>query len=150
MRSMFLLLAVTASVSLALAQSPAAKTLSPFEQELVDNQNKFIQALEQKNVALVNQTVADNFRGIANNGDFFDRDELISTAHEGLPKQFRIYDIHILRLDDSCAVVTYNEIRPGSHPRYRHMSDTWTKDGGTWKLRFEQTTPNMWSALDLD
>jgi len=148
MRSILLFCAVM-SVTSAWGQAPA-KALSPFEQELVNNQNQFMQALQTKNVALVNQTVASDFRGIATNGDMFDRDEVLNTAHEGLPKDFRIYDIQIVRLDDGCAVVTYNEIVPGSHPRYRHMSDTWTKDGGGWKLRFEQTTVNMWAALDLD
>ncbi len=150
MRSILLLCAVTVSVALAFAQAPAAKAMTPFEQELVNNQQQFMRALQEKNLTLVNQTVAADFKGVATNGDLFDRDEILGTAHEGLAKDFRIYDIQVVRLDESCAVVTYNEILPGSHPRYRHMSDTWTKEGGAWKLKFEQTTPNMWSALDLD
>jgi len=30
------------------------------------------------------------------------------------------------------------------------MSDTWAKDGGKWKLKFQQYTPNLWSATDFD
>ena len=137
-------------VSLVSAQVPSAKPLSPFEQELVDNEMQFIEALRAKNVASVTQSLGDGFQGIGPNGDFFDQGELVAAAREGLPKDFRIYDIRVVRLDDSSAIVTYNDIVPGSHPRYRHMSDTWAKDRGQWKLKFRQVTPNLWSALDLD
>ena len=150
MRSVSLLCAVVVSVAVAFAQPPAPKPLSPFEQELVNNEKQFIQSMQDKNVAYLSQTVSDDFKGIATNGDFFEKEELVDTAQEGMPKDVRIYDVRVVRLDDGCAVVAYNIIVPGAHPRYRHMSDTWTKDGGKWKLRFQQTTPNLWSALDLD
>lgn len=56
----------------------------------------------------------------------------------------------MIRLETGCAVVAYNTITPGARARYHHMSDTWTKEGGQWKLRFQETTPNLWSATDLD
>jgi hypothetical protein len=123
---------------------------SPFEQELVSNQNQFAQALAEKNIAYVRQAVADDFRGIGTNGDFYDKDELVGAAHEGLPKDLRVYDVQVVRLNDDSAVVTYNLIIPGARPRYRHMSDTWAKDGGKWRLKFQQYTPNLWSATDFD
>lgn len=150
MRGISLLCAVVGSVTLTLAQTPAPKALSPFEQELVSNEKQFMQALQDKNVAYVNQAVSDDFKGIATNGDFYDKEELVGTAQEGMPKDQRAYDFRVVRLDDGCAVVAYNLIVPGARPRYRHMSDTWTKDSGKWKLKFQQTTPNLWSALDLD
>lgn len=150
MRRFLVLCALVIAISQAFAQAPTPKPLSPFEQELVNNQKQFIQALQDKNSAYVGQSVSDDFKGIGQSGDFFDRSDMVSSASEGWPKDFRIYDIEVVRLDDSCAVVAYNEIVPGSHPRYRHMSDTWTKEGGKWKLKFEQVTPNLWSAQDLD
>jgi len=150
MQNIFLLCAVVVSVTLVLAQTPAPKPLSPFELELVDNEKQFMQALQEKNVAYVSQAVSDDFKGIATNGGFYEKDELVGAAQEGLPKDFRIYDLRVVRVGDSCAVVAYNQIVPRAHPRYRHMSDTWTKDGGKWKLKFQQTTPNLWSATDLD
>lgn len=150
MRSISLLCAVVVSVALAFAQAPVPKSLSPFEQELVTNEKQFLQALQEKNVAYVNQAISDDFKGIGTNGDFYEKDELVGTAQEGMPKDLRIYDVRVVRLDEGCAVVAYNLIVPGARPRYRHMSDTWTKDGGRWKLKFRQTTPNLWSALDLD
>lgn len=150
MRSILFLFAMLVGVSLVFAQAPPAKPLSPFEQELINNEKQFMQAWQEKNVAYVSQAVSDDFKGIAPNGDFYDKGELVGAILEGLPKDFRIYDIEVVRIDDSCAVVVYNTIVPGSRPRYRHMSDTWTKDGGKWKLKFQQITPNLWSALDLD
>jgi hypothetical protein len=150
MRSIFLLCVLVIGVSVAFAQGPQAKEISPFEQELVDNEKQFIQAFQGKNVAYVSQTVSDDFKGIGTNGDFYEKDELVGTAQEGMPKDLRIYDVRVVRLDEGCAVVAYNLIVPGARPRYRHMSDTWTKDGGKWKLKFQQVTPNLWSALDLD
>lgn len=148
MRSISLLGAVVVSVSLAFAQTP--KSLSPFEQELVNNEKQFMQAMQNKDVAYVSQIVSDDFRSIAANGDLQEKEDLVGEAQVGLPQDLRVYDVLVVRLDDGCAVVTYNQIVPGSRPRYRHMSDTWTRDGGKWKLRFQQTTPNLWSALALD
>ena len=150
MRSISLLCAVVVSVALAFAQSPTPKPLSLFEQELVNNEKQFMPALQDKNVAYVSETVSDDFKGIATNGDLYEKEELVGAAQEGLPKDLRIYDLRVVRLDEGCAVVTYNQIVPGARPRYRHMSDSWTKEGGKWKLKFQQTTPNLWSALDLD
>jgi hypothetical protein len=148
MRRILVPLAVLTMVTLAFAQAPRA--LSPFEQDLINNENKFMQAFADKNVAYVNQSVADDFKGIATNGDFYDRDELVGMAHEGPPKGVRAYDFVVVRLDDGCAVVSYNMIVPGGRPRYTHMSDTWAKDNGRWKLKFQQTTTNLWSATDFD
>jgi hypothetical protein len=150
MRSLSLLCMMVVGVSFVFAQAPRAKPLSPFEQELIGNQKQFLQAWQEKNAALVSKTVSDDFRGIAPNGDLYERSELVGNVHEGVPKDYRTYDFTVVRIDESCAVVAYNEIVPGAHPRYRHMSDTWTKDGGQWKLKFRQMTPNLWSALDLD
>jgi hypothetical protein len=155
MRTISMLSAVLISATLAIAQTQPSKPMSPlpqspFEQELVSNQSQFAQALAEKNVAYVRQAVADDFRGIGTNGDFYDRDELVGIAHEGVPKDLRVYDVQVVRLNDDSAVVTYNLIIPGARPRYRHMSDTWAKDGGKWKLKFQQTTTNLWSATDFD
>ena len=150
MRSIPLLCAVVVSATLAFSQTPAPKAPSLFEQELGDNEKQFMQALQEKNVAYINQVISDDFRGIASNGDFYEKDELVGSTRQGMPRDFRIYDVRVVRLDDNCAVVAYNQIVPGAHPRYRHVSDTWTKDDGKWRLKFQQATPNLCSAIDLD
>lgn len=150
MRTIFLFCAISVSLNLALAQTPQPKALSPFEQELVNNQNQFMQALAEKNVAYVNQSVAADFQGIGTNGDFYDRSDIVAMAQEGMPKDLRVYEVVVVRLNDDAAVVSYNLIVPGSRVRYRHMSDTWAKVSGKWMLKFQQFTPNLWSAMDFD
>ena len=143
MRILSFLCAILIGLSLVQAQAPPPKALSPFEQELITNHHQFMQALAEKNVAAVNAAVADDFRGIGTNGESYDREEVIGSAHEGLPKDVRVYEIHVVRLDDDAAVVSYNFIVPGSRIRYRHMSDTWSKEDGKWKLKFQQATAAM-------
>src|ERR1700687_1948197 len=130
MRSTRILVVVLLSVGLAFAQTQQSKALSPFEQELVSNKNQYVKALADKNIAYVNQAIADDFKGIGTNGDFYDKEELVGGAHEGAPREQRVYDVQVVRLNDESAIVTYNMVVPGSRVRYRHMSDTWAKDGG--------------------
>ena len=137
-----LLLAVLFCVTLASAQ-----TSTPFDQQLVDQQKQFLQATQDKNTTLLRQSVADDFRGIGTNGDFYDKSEV---TDGGLPKDTRAYDFQVVKLNDDSAIVAYNLVVPGGHPRYRHMTDTWAKIDGQWKLKFQQITPNLWSANDFD
>ena len=151
MRSVLLLLgSVLVSVNLALSQTPSSKPVSAFEQQLIDQQKQFLQATQTKQATVVDRTVADDFQGIATNGDFYDRSEVVESAEKGMPKDTRAYDFHVFKLNDDSAVVAYNLIVPGEHPRYRHMADTWARIDGQWKLKFRQITPNLWSANDLD
>jgi len=141
---------VLVSVTLALSQTPSSRPVSPFEQQLIDQQKQFLQAIQTQNATMVDRTVADNFQGIATNGDFYDRSEVVESAEKGMPNDTRAYDFHVVKLNDDSAVVAYNLIVPGQHPRYRHMADTWARIDGQWKLKFRQITPNLWSATDLD
>jgi hypothetical protein len=150
MRTFPTLFAVIFSVAVAAAQPPQAKPLSPFEQELMNNQNRYVQAFADKDAAYVNQAIADDFKGIGTNGDFYDKGELVGASQWGLSKDVRAYDVQVVRLTDDSAVVTYNLIVPGARPRYRHMSDTWARDNGKWRLKSQQVTANLWSATDFD
>lgn len=141
---------VLSVVSLGVAQDRSSKPLSPFEQQVITAQKQFLQANIDKDVAQVNQTVTEDFMGIGDNGDSYDREEIVSSALEGLPKNIYSYDFQVVQLDPASAVVTYDLIVPGGHPRYRHMADTWTKIDGRWRLKFQQITPNLWSAHDFD
>jgi len=151
MRSILLLLGtVLVSVTLALSQIPSSKPVSAFDQQLIDQQKQFLQAIQTKQATVVDRAVADDFQGIATNGDFYDRSEVVESAEKGMPKDTRAYDFRVFKLNDDSAVVAYNLIVPGEHPRYRHMADTWARIDGQWKLKFRQITPNLWSANDLD
>jgi len=151
MRSVFLLLGtVLVSVTLALSQTPSSKPVSAFDQQLIDQQKQFLQAIQTKQATVVDRAVADDFQGIATNGDFYDKSEVVESAEDGIHKETRSYDFRVFKLNDDSAVVAYNLIVPGGHPRYRHMADTWARIDGQWKLKFRQITPNLWSANDLD
>jgi hypothetical protein len=149
MRSI-LLGTVLVSLTMALSQTPSSKPVSAFEQQLIDQEKQFLQAAQAKQATVVDRAIADDFQGIATNGDFYDRSEVVESAQAGMPKDTRAYDFHVVKLNDDSAVVAYNLIVPGEHPRYRHMADTWAKIDGQWKLKFRQITPNLWSANDLD
>ena len=151
MRSALLLLGtVLVIVTLALSQTPSSKPVPAFDQQLIDQQKQFLQAAQAKQTTVVDRAVADDFQGIATNGDFYDKSEVVEAAQSGMPKDMRAYDFHVVKLNDDSAVVAYNLIVPGEHPRYRHMADTWARIDGQWKLKFRQITPNLWSANDLD
>ena len=148
MRPTSLLCATILTASLAWAQT--SKPVSAFDQQLIDQQKQFLQATQSKDATAVDRVIAGDFQGIATNGDFYDKSELVESAQAGAPKDTRAYDFHVVKLNDDSAVVAYNLIVPGEHPRYRHMADTWARIDGQWKLKFRQITPNLWSANDLD
>jgi hypothetical protein len=138
------------SSSLAVSQGSAFKAISAFDQRLIDRQKQLLQDTQSKKSDAVERSVADDFRGIGPNGDFYDKGELVESAESGMPKDTRSYDFHVIKLNAEAAIVAYNLIVPGEHPRYCHMADTWAKIGGRWELKFRQITANLWSANDLD
>jgi hypothetical protein len=148
MRNTALLHATILTVTLTFAQT--SKPTSAFDQQLIDQQKQLLQATESKNQSAIDRAVADDFQGIEINGDFYAKDELVESASDGMPKDTRAYEFQVVKLTKDSAVVTYNLIVPGEHPRYRHMADTWARIDGQWKLKFRQITPNLWSATDLD
>jgi len=148
MRTTSLLCATILTAILAIAQNP--KPVSAFDQQLIEQQKQLLQATDARNTAAVDRAIAEDFQGIGRNGDFYDRSEIVDSAREGKLKEMRAYDFRVIRLNDDSAIVAYNLISPGEHPRYRHMSDTWARIDGQWKLKFRQITANMWSAIDLD
>src|SRR5260370_22146786 len=134
---------VLVSVILALYHTESTKPVSAFDQQLSDQQKQFLQAAQAKQATVVDRAVADDFQGIATNGDFYDKSEVVESAEKGMPKDTRAYDFHVVKLNDDSAVVAYNLILPGQHPRYRHMADTWARIDGQWKQKIRQITPNL-------
>jgi hypothetical protein len=131
-------------------QSPTA---SAFEQELINTEKAFLDAIQRGDAEYVKNAVADDFMVIQTNGDASGKAELVHYVHPSQkpePKPF-LYQWHVVELDPDCAVVTYNAVIHGAPiDRYQHLSDTWVKQNGQWKLKFQQTTVNLWSAHDLD
>ena len=147
MRRIFLLGAAIFVFNLAVAQT--SKPVPAFDQQLIEQQKRFLEASRLKNATVIDRAVADDFQGIETNGALYDKDELVESAQD-VPKGARSYDFRVVKLTNDSAVVAYNLIVPGEHPRYRHMADTWAKVDGRWQLKFRQITPNLWSANDLE
>ena len=129
--------------------SQAADGSSP-RQDFVALQKAFIAAQERGDAEYVQNAVADDFIGIEGNGDTTERAEFIRVVQGEKPGQSPLlYDFRVIQLAEDCAVVTYNAVFPANQvDRYQHMSNTWVNQDGHWKLKFQQSTLNLWSAHD--
>ncbi len=134
-----------------LAHPPQPKPLSAFAQQLIDTEKAFLDAIHRGDKNYVQNAVAEDFRVISTNGDTGNKAELVDyvhpSKHEGA--QPILYDFDVVPLSDTAAVVMFKIAEPGGYERYQHISNTWVKEGGQWKLKFEQVTLNLWSAHDL-
>ena len=119
-------------------------------QDFVALQKEFIVAQERGDAEYVKNAVADDFTGIESNGDTTERAGFIRLGQGEKPGQSPLlYDFRVIPLDEDCVVVTYNEVFPANQvDRYQHISDTWVNQDGHWKLKFQQSTLNLWSAHD--
>lgn len=128
-----------------------AKTSSALEQQLLENLKQYIQASTQKNLDYFKRTLTGDFLSVPKNGGTADRaDFLEDIASPGKEKEPRLYDIKVIPLSETAALLTYDEILSDDQPRYRHITQVWTKPAEQWKLKFVQTTPNTWSIGDTD
>jgi len=145
-----LLLTRAALVADARGKSSQQADGSSPHQDLVALQKAFIAAQGRGDAEYVKNAVADDFTGIESNGDTTDRAEFIRLSQsEKLGQSAIFYGFRVIQLDEDCAVVTYNAVFPADQTdRYQHMSDTWVNQDGHWKLKFQQSTLNLWSAHD--
>ena len=128
------------------------ETAASFRQELMNTQKAFLDAIDRGDADYVRNTVADNFMLIETNGDSSGKSELVQGVklERSGPKPI-LYDFNVVELDQDCAVVTYKAVFHGAPiDRYQHLSYTWVREAGQWKLKFQQATVNLWSAHDLD
>lgn len=128
--------------------------LTPFAQSLLDTEDAFLAAMGRGDAQYVKNAVAEDFVGVGSNGDSSGKKDMLEDLRPAKAASDKegpiLYFFEVVPLNDGAAVVTYDAVRPGERPRYVHVSDTWVKQGGQWKLKFQQETPNLWSALDTD
>lgn len=147
----FLLSAVAYAGQTGGTQQPS--NLPPLQQELIRAQKTLQSAQERGDAEYVKKAVADDFLSIESNGNSSGKKELVRDIHpaEHPEPSPILYDFDVVQLDEDCAVVTYKAVFPASQlEKYQHVSDTWVKQAGQWKLKFQQSTLNLWSAHDLD
>ena len=134
-------------VALAQGLGNSSKPLSPLEQTLIANTKAVPEAQKSKNVDFLKRTLTDDFVSVGSEGKLHDKEEFVETARDGELKEFYIYNLRVLPVDDEVAVVTYDCIihmpegdAPGMAPRYQHISDLWVKQDDQWRLKFQQAT----------
>jgi len=125
---------------------------SPSPQDFVALQKAFVAAQERGDADYVKNAVAGDFTEIETTGEMTERADFVRVERPEKPEPSPIlYDFRVIQLNDDCVVITYNAVFPGSQlDRYQHVSDTWVNEDDHWKLKFQQSTLNLWSAHDLD
>jgi hypothetical protein len=146
-RCLLLILIGYAAISAA-AQGTAESTIShpTTRGQLAESSRALLEAQKTRNPGAIKHLLADDFTLIGSDGKTYDRDELMDTAREGSLKNYQIYDVKVINVDDQNILVTYNLIVTATEgddvlvPRYQRISDLWTKSGDQWRLKFEQAT----------
>jgi hypothetical protein len=130
-----------------------SKPLSPVEQTLIANTDAVPEAQKSRNVDFLKRTLTDDFVSVGSEGKLHDKEEMLTSAHDGELKDFYTYNLRVVPVNDETAIVTYDCIihmpegdAPGLAPRYQHISDLWVKPDDQWRLRFQQAT----AALPID
>jgi hypothetical protein len=135
---------------LAFAENPSA-----VEQTLIDLQKSLAQANVKKDAAFVDKNVADDFVQVGTNGDTSGKHDFVDEARDSDITNTILYNFRLVSLNDNAAVLTYDAVvhhtkqNEGAR-RYQRVSSAWSKQDGEWKLKFQQLTPNLWSAEDID
>ena len=124
-----------------------SKPLSPLEQTLIANTNAVPEAQKSRNVDFLKRTLTDDFVSVGSEGKLHDKEEMLTSAHDGDLKDFYTYNLRVVPVNDETAIVTYDCIihmpegdAPNLAPRYQHISDLWVKQDDQWRLRFQQAT----------
>jgi hypothetical protein len=132
----------------AIAQTAVTAPASPDEKLLIANTNALAQALKTRDLEFLNRTLTDNFQQVSSDGHLHTKAEMLGQFEEAPIQQFSAYNLRVLPVGDDAALVTYDCIlqmpegdAPNLAPRYQHISDLWIKQGGPWRLRFQQFTP---------
>lgn len=123
------------------------------EHGLINLQKALLDAEERGDASYASRAISDDFLSITTTGDTSGKAEFVRDIRppDRPGPSSILYDFQVVPLAEDCAVVSYQAVFPGSPlERYQHLSDTWVKQGGQWKLRFQQSTLNLWSAHDLD
>ena len=146
------LLLISANPLAARGKSSQQTDASSPPQDFVALQKAFVAAQERGDAEYVKNAVAEDFTGIETNGDMTDRTDFVRVERpEKSERSPILYNFRVIQLDEDCVVVTYNAVFPGNQlDRYQHVSDTWVNEDDHWKLKFQQSTLNLWSAHDLD
>jgi len=124
----------------------STRSLSPTENTLIAQSEAISQAQKGKDTETLQRLLTDDFQEVGSEGKLHPRPEFLDDAKEGKLKDFTLYNLSVLAVNDNTAIVTYDAIihepegDDGLAPRYQHVSDIWVKQADQWRLRFQQAT----------
>ncbi|PYV95698.1 MAG: hypothetical protein DMG86_21375 [Acidobacteria bacterium] len=121
------------------------KNLTPLEQTLIANTKAVPAAWKKKDAEFFKATLTDDFLEVAIDGKVYGKNDVLEGVHMADVQEYSPYDVHVLPINDSAAIVTYDcivRMRLGEDPvpRYQHITDIWVKQGEQWRLKFQQAT----------
>ena len=132
----------------AVAQSaPPSADSSSLAQQLTAKSKAVLQNMKSKDVTALNALLSNDFRIVWSDGKLHEKGELLGAAQEGMLRDFQFYNAEVVPIDRDSTLVTFNLIvvMPEGDddvaPRYQKVSDLWVRQGGDWRLKFEQATP---------
>jgi len=152
MKSSFALAYIAIVCTASFAQAPQPNDAD--SQMLIARSQSVLAAIKAKDAAALNNLLADDFRSIDVAGSLGSRQEMLGTAQGGFLSDFLFYNPQAFRIDNDSVLVSYDTAMTLSEavrqelaednitwPRYSRISDLWVRQGGEWKLKFEQFTP---------
>ena len=149
MKHKFTLLAMCVLAGVACCAQTAAGSgqTDPLRAVLFDNTKAIFEAQKTKNVSTLDGLLSSDFNGVGSEGMLHDRKEFLDDAREGSLKEYSLYDVKLVPVDNNAVILTYKGILHQLEgddvlaPRYQHFSDLWVKQGDQWKLKYRQSTP---------
>ena len=149
MKHKFDLLAICMFAALACCAQTAAGPgqASPLQTLLFDNTKTIFEAQKNKNVSTLDGLLSSDFHEVGSEGMLHERKTFLDDARDGSLKEYSLYDVKLVPVDDNAVILTYKGILRQLEgddvlaPRYQHFSDLWVKQGDQWKLKYRQSTP---------
>jgi len=133
-----------------LAQSASvdARPRTPLEQTLIANSHAVAEAQKTHDANGLKRLLATDFQQVGSEGRLHDVNDLLEDMNDAKLKDYSIYNVSVVPVDEDAAIVTYDCVvkmsegdGDGVAPRYQRFSDLWVKQGEQWRLKFQQATP---------
>lgn len=123
--------------------SPLSKQV---QDQLVSRERDLFAAQQRRNLAAVEEELAEDFREIGSGVKLYTKAEVLALLKDMQMIDHSLSDFRVLPLDNSSALVTYvaNITRRagGQETTTRsHRSSFWLRRHGSWRIVFHQSTP---------
>jgi hypothetical protein len=146
-----LLLLLCSEIGLAkIGQSKTESEPNGFEKNLIDAEQRFIDAAKRGDVSFFRQTLTNDFSYVSYDGQLYGRQDMVDQYVQP-GTSIQPYEIKVVPAGDGVAIVTYNVVfrvppseDQGPPPRYQHFTTVWVKQGEAWKMKFQQMTAAHW------